>query len=61
MNFLKEVIEQDYELFMKASLNVESLLPNIPFEKAINVCCNFLLGNETNKKNSVEMILKNFW
>ena len=39
---------------------MESLLTNIPLERTINICCDFLFGNEAKKKISVEMILKPF-
>ena len=40
--FAKEVIEQDYGLFM-ASLDVESLFTNIPLEETKNISCDSLL------------------
>ena len=57
---LKEAIEQDSELFMKAILNVEFLLTNILLEKAINICCDSLFGNEAKKnfiRNDFEKLL----
>ena len=43
--FAKEVIEQDSGLFM-ASLDVESLLTNIPLEETIDISCDSLFCSE---------------
>ena len=48
--FVKEVIEQDSQLFM-ASLDVESLFTNIPLEETINISCDSLFGNEAKINN----------
>ena len=48
--FSKEVIEQDSGLHM-ASLDVESLLTNIPLEETINTSCDSLFSNEAKINN----------
>ena len=56
--FAKELIEQDYGLFM-ASLDVKPLFTNTPLEETINNSCDTLFANESKKIISVERILKN--
>ena len=48
--FSKEIADQDPGLFMP-SLDVESLLTNIPLEETISVCCDSLFSNNSKVSN----------
>ena len=48
--FSKEVIEQDFGLFM-ASLDVGSFFTNIPLEETVNISWDSLFANETKMNN----------
>ena len=43
--FGEEIVHKDSKRFM-GSLDVDSLLSNIPLEETINICTNFLYSNE---------------
>ena len=43
-DFAEEVVNYDHNLYM-ASLDVQSLIPNIPFEETIKNCVNDLFSN----------------
>ena len=57
---MKTICEQDAGLFM-ASLDVDSLFTNVPFDKTINICVNELFKSNIsihglNKKQITEML-----
>ena len=60
VEFVKIICEQDADLFM-ASLDVDSLLTNVPLEETINICVNELFKSNTCihglKKNQITEML----